>query len=565
MSSDSDSDVDDDLGLPPPPDDLSGLSDSISLESEENDTPPSDAGSDSSAANEAAEIAAQIAQLHTEKLAASEAEEYGLAKELKGKIVALEAELESSFAATGLDEVLRSSMKGRNGLKAMLKAAGISKREYKSAMEDPELKAEMHAVAMAASHGELLERGEEGEEEEEEEEEEVEAHASAEEDEPVAAMRRTSHAHLHEPSDSFIFGAVFGDDAEVSATTAVEDETATDWIASAASEVASGGSLSDAAHRASFTQRHGRAPEEGEHEWDSILGIGAAMMVETDEEDEAGAVHREETMAAKAASSEDEPQEEEEDEEEKEEVAGEEGRHDRFDDLAPRRDSRPSAARVMAQLAGRRAVSPRPSPPPSPAMRPRLPSPRGARPVPRGGRGAPPPKPANQLRKRAPSVFHAAAAPLKQGMLKKQSKTVKTWNLNHCMIRVSGVKAEFKYTRANAKKTSSGRAAWKGFNIASVEAVRLSKGRGRGEEYSKTQFSVVLRAPDLGHAETAAILEHRALQRKKSILSLVKKKEKALTGETMLFRGANAADTLEWIAGAFLSIHSTVTTNLLNL
>jgi hypothetical protein len=125
------------------------------------------------------------------------------------------------------------------------------------------------------------------------------------------------------------------------------------------------------------------------------------------------------------------------------------------------------------------------------------------------------------------------------------------------MIRVSGVKAEFKYTRANAKKTSSGRAAWKGFNIASVEAVRLSKGRGRGEEHSKTQFSVVLRAPDLGHAETAAILEHRALQRKKSILSLVKKKEKALTGETMLFRGANAADTLEWIAGAFLSIQYT--------
>ena len=53
------------------------------------------------------------------------------------------------------------------------------------------------------------------------------------------------------------------------------------------------------------------------------------------------------------------------------------------------------------------------------------------------------------------------------------------------------------------------------------------------------------------------VLEHRALQRKKSILSLVKKKEKALTGETMLFRGANAADTLEWIAGAFLSIQYT--------
>jgi len=40
-----------------------------------------------------AEIEAQIAQLHTEKLAAAEEEEYGLAKELKGKIVELEAKL----------------------------------------------------------------------------------------------------------------------------------------------------------------------------------------------------------------------------------------------------------------------------------------------------------------------------------------------------------------------------------------------------------------------------------------------------------------------------------------
>ena len=125
----------------------------------------------------------------------------------------------------------------------------------------------------------------------------------------LTAMRRTSHDHLHEPSDTFIFGAVFGDDDEVTGTAAVDDETATDWIASAASVVKSGGSLSDAAHSASFHNRHGRAPEEGEHEWDSILGVGDAMMVETDEEDE----EEDEECAEMLTASEGEPQEEDED------------------------------------------------------------------------------------------------------------------------------------------------------------------------------------------------------------------------------------------------------------
>jgi hypothetical protein len=42
-----------------------------------------------------AELEAQIATLHTEKKAASVAEEYARAKELKGKIVGLEAKLEA--------------------------------------------------------------------------------------------------------------------------------------------------------------------------------------------------------------------------------------------------------------------------------------------------------------------------------------------------------------------------------------------------------------------------------------------------------------------------------------
>lgn len=114
--------------------------------------------------------------------------------------------------------------------------------------------------------------------------------------------------------------------------------------------------------------------------------------------------------------------------------------------------------------------------------------------------------------------------PLKQGMLKKQSKTLKQWAKNNCILKINGVRARFEYTKANSAPSKSGRVAWKGFELEQVESVNRPRG------LTDAQFNVVL----MPASDPAAML--------------VRKKGAKMKGETMMFRAANALDATEWIA-----------------
>ena len=131
--------------------------DMVSENEAEQQSAASGAGGVGGRAAAIATMEAQIEQLHTEKLAAAEAEEYGLAKELKGKIVELEAGLEELRSAPEADDGNAAAVAEIEAQIAQLhteKLAAAEKEEYGLAKE---LKGKI--VELEAKLGELRSGG----------------------------------------------------------------------------------------------------------------------------------------------------------------------------------------------------------------------------------------------------------------------------------------------------------------------------------------------------------------------------------------------------------------------
>ena len=119
-----------------------------------------------------------------------------------------------------------------------------------------------------------------------------------EEDDPPSLLLRKHSSHLgfHDGQGTFSFAAVFGHD---------EGDVSDGWLDHAAAVVAEGGDLRAAAIAAEFRNRVGRAPRDGEHHWDALLGYSSSSSSSSADEnvkvvDEAYAIFDAEATDAEA-------------------------------------------------------------------------------------------------------------------------------------------------------------------------------------------------------------------------------------------------------------------------
>ena len=123
-------------------------------------------------------------------------------------------------------------------------------------------------------------------------------HQDMEEDDPPSLLLRKHSSHLgfHDGQGTFSFAAVFGHD---------EGDVSDGWLDHAAAVVAEGGDLRAAAIAAEFRNRVGRAPRDGEHHWDALLGYSSSSSSSSADEnvkvvDEAYAIFDAEAADAEA-------------------------------------------------------------------------------------------------------------------------------------------------------------------------------------------------------------------------------------------------------------------------